>query len=163
MPVSVGAEDVKNSMHVNSYYNMDWKEQLCAILDKGNMPLLNKLVENVIRPFTLDRKNWLFCDTSKGAEASAIGYSIVESSKVNGIEPFVYSANIFEYATFGSPSHDVIESLMLWADDMQQECLLLKGKPLSKSESILSSQHVTVSATHCQQFLPSLLHQLRIS
>lgn len=56
----------------------------------GEVPISNNLAENVIRPFTVGRKNWLFCDTPKGAEASATDYSLVESAKANGIEPFAY-------------------------------------------------------------------------
>ena len=62
----------------------------CAFLDKGGVPISNNLAENAFRPFTLGRKNWLFCNTPKGAEASAVVYFIVESVKANGVEPFAY-------------------------------------------------------------------------
>ena len=63
-------------------------------LDKVEVPISNNLAENAIRPFTLGRKNWRFCDTPKGAEASAIVYSLVESAKANGIEPFAYLQHV---------------------------------------------------------------------
>ena len=71
-------------------YSLNQKQQLCAFLDNGEVPISNNLAENAIRPFTLGRKNWLFCDTPKGAEASAVVYSMVESAKANGVEPFAY-------------------------------------------------------------------------
>lgn len=41
-------------------------------------------------PFVVGRKNWLFCDSAKGAESSAIVYSLVETARANGIEPYTY-------------------------------------------------------------------------
>ena len=77
---------------------------------------LNNLAENAIRPFTLGRKNWLFCDTPKGADASAVVYSLVESAKANGIEPFAYLQHVLvQLPYFGkSPSHEDLEALMPW-------------------------------------------------
>lgn len=71
-------------------YSLNQKQPLTAFLNNGEVPISNNLAENAIRPFTLGRKNWLFCDTTKGAEASAIVYSLVESAKANGVEPFAY-------------------------------------------------------------------------
>ena len=45
----------------------------------------NNLAENAIRPFTVGRKNWLFSDTVKGARASAVIYSLVETAGANGL------------------------------------------------------------------------------
>lgn len=104
-------------------YSINQKEQLCAFLDKPEVPISNNLAENAIRPFTLGRKNWLFCDTPKGAEASATVYSLVESAKANGIEPFAYLQHVLvQLPYFGkSPSHEELETLMPWAPDIQQD------------------------------------------
>ena len=59
-----------------------------AFLDYGDVPISNNLAENALRPFVVDRKNWLFCDGAKGAESSAIVYSLMKSAKANGIEPY---------------------------------------------------------------------------
>lgn len=103
-------------------YSITQKQQLCAFLDHGEVPISNNLAENAIRPFTLGRKNWLFCDTPKGAEASAVVYSLVESAKANGIEPFAYLQHVLvQLPYFGkSPSHEELETLMPWAPDIQQ-------------------------------------------
>lgn len=92
-------------------------------LDKVEVSISNNLAENAIRPFTLGRKNWLFCDTPKGAEASAVVYSLVESAKTNGIEPFAYLQHVLvQLPYFGkSPSHEELETLMPWAPNIQQE------------------------------------------
>jgi transposase len=50
----------------------------------------NNPVENAIRPFVVGRKGWMFCDTPRGAHASAGIYSLVETAKANGLEPYAY-------------------------------------------------------------------------
>lgn len=103
-------------------YSLNQKQALCAYLDNGEVPISNNLAENAIRPFTLGRKNWLFCDTPKGAEASAIVYSLVESAKANEIEPFAYLQHVLLQLPYlgKSHSHQELESLMPWAPDIQR-------------------------------------------
>ena len=88
--------------------------------------LLNSpnLAENAIRPLTLGRKNFLFCDTPKGAEASAVVYSMVESAKANGVEPFAYLQRaLVELPYLGkSPFHEELEAFMPWTPDIQEDC-----------------------------------------
>jgi len=50
----------------------------------------NNWVENNIRPFAIGRKNWLFAASPRGANASALFYSLILTCKVNNIEPFAY-------------------------------------------------------------------------
>lgn len=56
----------------------------------------NNLIENAIRPFVLGRKNWLFSNTPRGAQSSAVLYSLIESAKANGLEPYRYLRYIFD-------------------------------------------------------------------
>ena len=103
-------------------YSLNQKQHLMAYLDNGEIPISNNLVENAIRPFTLGRKNWLFCDTPKGAETSAIVYSLVESAKANGIEPFAYLQHILVQLPYlgKTHSHEELESLTPWSPYIQQ-------------------------------------------
>jgi hypothetical protein len=55
-----------------------------AIAEDGRIEISNNRAERSIKPFVIGRKNWLFCNTPKGARASAIIYSIVETAKENG-------------------------------------------------------------------------------
>ena len=73
-------------------------------------------VENAIRPFTLGRKNWLFCDSVKGAEASAVVYTLVETAKANGIDPYEYLHLVLTMLPYlgKNPSHEALEELMPW-------------------------------------------------
>ena len=104
-------------------YILNQKQPLTAFLSNGEVPISNNLAENAIRPFTLGRKNWLFCDTTKGAEASAIVYSLVESAKANGVEPFAYLQHVLVQLPYlgKTHSHQELESLMPWAPYIQQE------------------------------------------
>jgi len=77
-----------------TYLHNQWPKLERVLLD-GRLELDTNLVENAIRPFVIGRKNWLFADTVAGAEASANLYSLVETAKANGIEPFAYLRFLF--------------------------------------------------------------------
>ena len=55
-----------------------------------NMHIDNNRAERAIKPFVIGRKNWLFSNTARGALASAILYSIIETAKANGLTPYDY-------------------------------------------------------------------------
>ena len=97
-----------------------------AFLDLSEVPISNNLAENVIRPFVVGRKNWLFCDSVKGAESNAIVYSIVETAKVNNLEPYDYLLRVLGLLpTKGkSPSHEELERLMPWHPYFQERRIL---------------------------------------
>ncbi|MEI7298206.1 transposase, partial [Paraburkholderia tropica] len=69
--------------------------KLARYVENGNWPISNNLCENAIRPFVIGRKGWLFADTISGAQASANLYSLVETCKANGIEPYRYLVWLF--------------------------------------------------------------------
>jgi transposase len=78
-----------------SYTHGQW-ERLIVYLQDGRLRPDNNLAENAIRPFVLGRKNWLFAATPDGAHASAALYSIIETAKANGLEPYWYLRHLFE-------------------------------------------------------------------
>jgi transposase len=53
-------------------------------------------VENAIRPFVIGRKNWLFSGSPHGAHVSSGLYSLIETAKVNGHEPYAYLCHVFD-------------------------------------------------------------------
>jgi transposase len=77
-----------------AYLDGQWPK-LVRVLEDGRAPLDTNLVENAIRPFVVGRKNWLFADTARGAEASANLYSLVETAKANRLEPTAYLRHVF--------------------------------------------------------------------
>ncbi|MBN2861935.1 MAG: IS66 family transposase [Bacteroidales bacterium] len=77
-------------------YTIDLWPRLSVYLDNSLIPIDNNLVENAIRPFVVGRKNWLFSGSPDGAHASAAIYSIIETAKANGLEPYWYLRYLFE-------------------------------------------------------------------
>ena len=77
-------------------YAVNQKTWLMNFLLDGRLELSNNRAERTIRPFTVGRKNWLFSYCSKGAKASAIVYSIIETAQANGLVPFMYLRYLFQ-------------------------------------------------------------------
>jgi transposase len=77
-------------------YTLGQWPRLIKYLDNGLLRMDNNLVENDIRPFVVGRKNWLFFDQPGGADAGAILYSLVETAKANGLEPYHYLLYLFD-------------------------------------------------------------------
>jgi transposase len=77
-----------------TYLDNQWGKLLVYATD-GRLAIDNNATENAIRPFVIGRKNFLFCDTVAGALASANLYSLIETAKANGIEPYAYLKTVF--------------------------------------------------------------------
>ena len=71
------------------YLNKQW-DKLTVFTTDGRLRIDNNLTENAIRPFVMGRKSWLFSNSVAGANASANLYSLVETAKANGHEPYAY-------------------------------------------------------------------------
>ncbi len=94
-----------------SYMSNQWP-RLVAYIDDGSYPIDNNAAERSIRPFTIGRKNWLFAKSQAGARASANIYSLVETAKANGLNPYEYLRYVFE--ALPNLSGNDIESLLPW-------------------------------------------------
>jgi len=77
-----------------NYLHNEW-DKLIRYLDDGRLEIDNNGAENAIRPFVLGRKNWLFSASVKGVQASANLYSLIETAKANGLEPYAYLRHLF--------------------------------------------------------------------
>ncbi|MFV9616412.1 MAG: IS66 family transposase [Gammaproteobacteria bacterium] len=78
------------------HYTLGLWPQLTVYLEEGSIPIDNNPAENAIRPFVIGRKNWLFSGSPRGAHASAILYSLIETAKANNLEPNAYLNYLFE-------------------------------------------------------------------
>ena len=65
-------------------------------MQDGRLEISNNRGERAIKPVVIGRKNFLFCNTPRGARASAIVYSIVETAKENGLSPYEYLKYVFQ-------------------------------------------------------------------
>ena len=77
------------------------KEQwpyLIRYLEDGRLELSNDRAECSIKPFVIDRKNFLFANTPLGAQVSVVIYSLIETAKETGLDPFRYLTWVLEIA-----------------------------------------------------------------
>lgn len=94
-------------------YTLEYWPELNRYIENGEWPIDNNPAENAIRPFVIGRKAWLFSNSQRGAKASANLYSLIETAKANGKEPYSYLSWLFEKL----PGIDLenIEALMPWS------------------------------------------------
>ena len=76
-------------------YTLNEKKYLCNFLEDGDIPIDNNRAENVIRPFAVGRRNWLFSNTANGAKASAVLYSLVSTAQANRLDAEKYLTKLF--------------------------------------------------------------------
>jgi transposase len=95
-----------------NYLASNWS-RLVRYVEGGHLPIDNNRAENAIRPFVIGRKNWLFSDTPKGATASAQIYSLIETAKANGREPYAWLRHVLEHLPAASRVEDY-EALLPW-------------------------------------------------
>ena len=88
------------------YLQAQWPE-LVRYLEDGRYPIDNNVIENAIRPFAIGRKNWLFSKTQAGARASANLYSLIETAKGHGIEPYAYLRHVFKELPLAETVDDI--------------------------------------------------------
>ena len=70
--------------------------KLIRYLENGHITPDNNAAENAIRPFVVGRKNWLFAGSPSGADAAATLYSLIETAKACGLDPYQYLRLLFE-------------------------------------------------------------------
>lgn len=99
-------------------YAVNQEEKLRRVLEDGRIELSNNRAERSIKPFVIGRKNWLFCNTPKGAKSSAIVYSIIETAKENGLKPYEYLKWVFEQITEGKTQP---EELAAWDMEVRKK------------------------------------------
>lgn len=110
-------------------YTLDqWKYLENYLLD-GRCEISNNRAERSIKPFVIGRKNFLFADTVRGAKASAIVYSIVETAKENGLNPMNYLTYLFENMPNWDFKNnlDLFEFLLPWGT-LPKNCYIKKSE-----------------------------------
>ncbi len=110
------------------YYSLNQEEKLRAFLLDGRLELSNNLGERAIKPFVIGRKNWLFANSQKGAAASAVMYSIMETAKANKLNPYEYLKYLLEQL----PNLDLedpyaVDKLLPWNKGLPDICRTKKS------------------------------------
>jgi transposase/uncharacterized coiled-coil protein SlyX len=111
-------------------YTLNQWDDLSRFLEDGRLEIHNNAAEQAIRPFTVARKNFLFCDTVNGARASAVTFSIIATAKANGLNPLTYLTFLLDQMRFivrtGPPGSDIvaqaISRLLPWSPDLPDNC-----------------------------------------
>ena len=114
---------LKGSAFDGIRYSINHEKYLRVFLTDGDVPIDNSASERSIRTFCVGEKNWTFSDSVKGAQASAVIYSITETAKLNDLNPYYYIEHLLERMPY-------IVDLKLDKEDMDAE--LDKLLPWSK-------------------------------
>lgn len=85
----------KGLLGVAIRYTLKNWDALVAYLQRGDLEIDNNATERCVKPFAVGRKNWLFKGCVKGAEASAAIYSLIETAKSHGLNPYDYLKDVF--------------------------------------------------------------------
>ncbi len=88
------------------YLHKQW-DKLTPYTTDGRLRIDNNLTENAVRPFVIGRKYFLFCDSVAGANAGTNLYSLIETAKANGTEPYAYLKKLFTEL----PKADTVEEV----------------------------------------------------
>lgn len=110
----------------------EWGEQIQECQNSGmtvtawckEKGMTNNLAERTVKPFVIDRKNFLFSATDKGADASALFMSVIETAKRNGLNVFGYlSYLMLVLLSWGkTPSEEQLDSIMPWSATLPETC-----------------------------------------
>lgn len=109
-------------------YCLNQEPYIKTFLDKGNVPLDNNACEPATRGFCIGKYSWHLIDAIEGANASAVIYSLAETTKANHLKPYKY----FEYLLTEIPKHmddtdlKFIDNLLPWAEALPEDCRKVK-------------------------------------
>lgn len=110
----------KSALGTALSYMRDYWSMLTRYTERGDLPIDNNRCENAIRPFVVGRRAWLFSDTPAGANASAVIYSLVDTAKANGLEPYTWLRCVLRDLPAAKTVEDV-EALLPWNVNSAQD------------------------------------------
>lgn len=99
-------------------YAINQKEYLGSFLSDGRIQLSNNLCEQMVKPFVIGRRNWLFSNTQNGATSSTIIYSIIQTAIANDLKPAKYLEYLFTRVQTG----DDIQLYTPWSNQIPEYC-----------------------------------------
>ena len=100
-------------------YAISQEKKLRVPFENGRLDIDNNRAERSIKPFVIGRKNWLFSQSMKGARASAVIYSIIETAKENNLRPFEYLKYLFEeLPSLNKITDDILVPFLPWSQTL---------------------------------------------
>jgi transposase len=110
----------KNGLAKAVYYMQTQRKYLERYLLDGRLEISNNRAERSIKPFVIGRKNFLFANTVKGAKASSVIYSIIETAIENRLRPFEYLQ--FLFAKLPNAGFDDLDAVLPWGEAIPDWC-----------------------------------------
>lgn len=102
---------------------MNQERYLRRYLEDGHLSIDNNSAERAIKNFAAGRRNWLFAKSIRGANASALVYSIAETALLNGLKPYLYLTYVLEklpqLGAFPKPEEQ--DRLLPWSKELPKE------------------------------------------
>ena len=102
-------------------YTLGHWDGLVAFLDDGRIEADTNTVERTMRPIGLGRKNALFAGSAAGGQSWAILSSLINTAKLNGLDPFTYLADVLERLVSGAVKANDLDRLLPWAWKAERE------------------------------------------
>ena len=96
---------------------------MMTYLEDGHCSLSNPISENAIRPVTVGRKNWLFCDSTDGADAGMAVYTLLETARANGLNPLKYLEFLLDARLNDNMTDEELKKLTPWSKIVQECCI----------------------------------------
>lgn len=110
LPRVPGVSDLAKAMR----YAIGHWPGLVAFLDDGRIEMDTNVVERAIRPVTLTRRNALFAGSDGGARHWAMAMTLIETCKLNGVEPMAWLTDVLERAVSGRTKASGLDGLLPW-------------------------------------------------
>ena len=140
-------------------YALNQKEKLYLFLTHPEVEMTNNLAERTVKPYVINRKNFLFSDTEKGADASAAVMSIIETAKRNNLDVYGYLLYLLtvlpEMGT--DPTEDQIKSVMPWSFALPAYCRQTYSEIQKALHCFIQLRTVRVTLIHLE---PRIFHRL---
>ena len=121
---SYGYAEIYRRTGSNSAAAIKQKGKLYLFLSNPKVEMTNNLAERTVKPYVINRKNFLFSDTEKGADASAAVMSIIETAKRNTLDVYGYLLYLLTILPeLGNDSTETqLEAVMPWSMTLPEYC-----------------------------------------
>ena len=108
-------------------FSINNEKYLRVFLTDGEVPIDDSASERAIRPFTTGRRNWVLIDSIRGAQSSAVAYSLAETAKLNDLNPYYYFEHLLTelpklITEDGTVDTTKLDPLLPWAAESPEIC-----------------------------------------
>ncbi|GAC1644842.1 MAG: hypothetical protein NVS4B4_20350 [Bradyrhizobium sp.] len=114
MRAILGEVSAQSALAEACRYTLDHWTGLTRFLGDGRLDIDSNTVERSMRPIALGRKNHLFAGSEGGAQTWAILASLINTAKLNGVDPFVWLVDVAERIVSGRTTINRIDDLLAW-------------------------------------------------